>query len=121
MIRTLCRHCKLVKATKRDGLCDECRKSHGSWSEFQKLKGNRHQRGYGSAWVKLRKIIIERDKGLCQECLRVGIYTQGTDVDHIIPKAKGGTDDIDNLQLLCRQCHINKTAKEKVNDGRQNK
>ena len=34
------------------------------------------------------------------------------EVDHIITKAKGGTDDPDNLQSLCVQCHREKTARE---------
>jgi 5-methylcytosine-specific restriction endonuclease McrA len=31
-------------------------------------------------------------------------------VDHIITKARGGTDDPSNLQALCRECHSRKTA-----------
>ncbi|MCV9371074.1 HNH endonuclease [Bacillus paralicheniformis] len=31
-------------------------------------------------------------------------------IDHIIPQASGGTDDIDNLQLLCRPCNAAKSA-----------
>lgn len=27
------------------------------------------------------------------------------EIDHIVPKSKGGTDDPDNLQLLCRLCN----------------
>ena len=26
-------------------------------------------------------------------------------VDHIVPRAKGGTDHLDNLQLLCGHCN----------------
>lgn len=32
------------------------------------------------------------------------------DVDHIVPKAKGGADQLDNLQALCAPCHAHKTA-----------
>ena len=71
---------------------------------------NRHEQGYGTAWVKLRKVVIERDKHLCQHCLAKGRATAGTQVDHIKPKAQGGTDDLDNLQLLCRPCHDRKSV-----------
>lgn len=36
-------------------------------------------------------------------------------VDHIIPLAKFGTNDIENLQLLCNSCHTQKTFKEREN------
>ena len=69
-------------------------------------------RGYGHAWRKLRKEILLRDKGLCQECLRLGRLSKATIVDHITPKAKGGTDDPDNLQSLCDPCNEVKTTRD---------
>lgn len=36
------------------------------------------------------------------------------EVDHIIPKSKGGKDSYDNLQLLHKQCHIEKTAGDRL-------
>ena len=35
------------------------------------------------------------------------------EIDHIIPVACGGTNDDDNLQVLCKPCHKNKTQSEK--------
>ncbi len=35
-------------------------------------------------------------------------------VDHIIPKAHGGTDADSNLQSLCWPCHKAKTARERL-------
>jgi 5-methylcytosine-specific restriction protein A len=75
-------------------------------------KGSRHKRGYGAQWVKLREFILRRDRYLCQACLKDNRYTEATHVDHITPKAKGGTDDDDNLQSLCRPCHEAKTTRE---------
>lgn len=48
---------------------------------------SRHERNYGYAWEKLRKQTIERDKGLCQMCLKEGRITPGKDVDHIDRKS----------------------------------
>lgn len=79
------------------------------WSE---QRGNRHERGYGAQWDKIRKVVLHRDDSLCQECLRNHRVTPGTHVDHILSKAKGGTDDLDNLQCLCEACHNDKTLKE---------
>jgi 5-methylcytosine-specific restriction protein A len=70
------------------------------------------QRGYGHAWRKLRRIVLARDKYLCQLCLKSGRVTEAQVVDHITPKAKGGTDNLDNLQSLCNHCHDHKTATE---------
>ena len=45
---------------------------------------------------------------------RVCFITAGSEVDHILSKAKGGTDDLNNLQLLCKECHKKKTQEEKT-------
>ena len=79
---------------------------------------SRHARGYGTAWTKLRKIILKRDNYMCQACLRQGTFTalcvrpRDHAVDHITPKAHGGTDDQTNLESLCADCHAAKTARE---------
>ena len=51
--------------------------------------------------------LIERDGLACAECGTVEKLT----VDHIIPISKGGTDDLDNLRLLCRSCNSSKGDK----------
>lgn len=73
---------------------------------------SRHERGYGTAWEKLRKRILARDKHLCQPCRRKGKYHSATHVDHIVSKANGGTDDEGNLQAINSECHKAKTAEE---------
>lgn len=75
-------------------------------------RGTRHERGYGSAWDKLRLVILSRDCYLCQPCKHNGRVTPATAVDHIKPKSQGGTDDDDNLQAICGDCHAVKTAAE---------
>ena len=81
-------------------------------------RASRHERGYGSAWVKLRGQILERDKWLCQcpDCLggdkRV---TPANEVHHIIAKADGGTDDPGNLQAVAHECHERLTKLAKGN------
>jgi 5-methylcytosine-specific restriction protein A len=76
------------------------------------LRDSSSARGYGSAWQKLRREILERDRGLCQPCQRSGRVTLAREVDHIVNKARGGTDDPGNLQAICRVCHQQKTARE---------
>lgn len=76
-------------------------------------KESASSRGYGSAWNKLRTIVMMRDFQICQPCTRNNRVTLATEVDHIIPKAKGGTDDLSNLQAICEDCHKKKTNKDK--------
>jgi 5-methylcytosine-specific restriction protein A len=81
-------------------------------------RGSASERGYGWAWTKLRNVVMQRDRGLCQPCKRRGVYKEvgrrkgDGAVDHIIPKTRGGTDDLANLQSICDPCHKGKTAAE---------
>lgn len=75
-------------------------------------KGSRHSRGYGASWDRIRLQALKRDHYLCQPCLRAGRFTEAKAVDHIKPKAKGGTDDLTNLQSICNPCHSDKTAQD---------
>ena len=84
-------------------------KPSGQWSD---RTASRHERGYGSAWVRLREVILRRDLYLCQPCQKAGRTTPATAVDHIRPKASGGSDEAGNLQAICRECHADKTRDE---------
>ena len=75
-------------------------------------RGSRQSRGYGAEWEQTRKRILSRDKGLCQVCKADGRLRPAKQVDHKVPKAEGGTEDDDNLQAICSDCHKAKTAKE---------
>lgn len=82
----------------------------GSFSD--RRRGTRQERGYGAAWDKARKRVMLRDCGLCQPCKRANLITIAAEVDHIVNKAIGGTEDDDNLQAICGPCHETKTAQE---------
>ena len=53
---------------------------------------------------------VRREELLCKSCLAKGLVTVTEEVDHIIPLSEGGTNDRDNLQALCRDCHQVKTT-----------
>lgn len=97
--------------TERSGYCEQHR--NDGWAQHQHGR-SRHERGYGRQWDILRARILERDRHLCQECLRNGRAVVAKTVDHIKPKAQGGTDADSNLQSLCWPCHHAKTAREKL-------
>ena len=52
--------------------------------------------------------ILRRDLYTCQGCGK----GQANHVDHIEPRGDGGTDDDDNLQTLCSDCHERKSGRE---------
>lgn len=91
------------------GRCEAHKVAAGAFAD--RRRGSRHERGYGTAWDKQRKRILQRDGGICQACLPGAVHA-GTEVDHRIPKAEGGTDDDSNLQTICRVAHKAKTAAE---------
>ena len=48
--------------------------------------------------------ILEKNLFACVECGA----TKNLELDHIIPVSQGGSDDDDNLQILCSVCHHRK-------------
>lgn len=61
--------------------------------------------GYGRQWRKLRAQVLEEEP-FCRLC-----GAPGVEVDHIIGRARGGTDDRSNLRGLCHSCHAIKTRR----------
>jgi 5-methylcytosine-specific restriction protein A len=96
------------------------------------------QHHYGRAWQRTRERFIQRihaeegpRAGLCgarlngppltqySQCAREGRIELGTEVDHITPHRGDPRllHDLQNLELLCRQCHGAKSAGERETIG----
>jgi RNA-directed DNA polymerase len=56
--------------------------------------------------------LLKRQLGECSICKKKFQLEDHMEVDHIIPRFKGGLDQYKNLQILHRHCHIRKTAKD---------
>jgi 5-methylcytosine-specific restriction endonuclease McrA len=76
------------------------------------VDGLRSQWVTRQAWpARIKSIILARDRGKCANC--------GTDIaqelrgdqhiDHMISLARGGSNDLVNLQLLCSACNLRKS------------
>ena len=73
--------------------------------------------GYGRrAWKLARRERLMLDNWQCQECGRV-VTGREAHVDHVVAKAAGGSDLMDNLRTLCRSCHSRKTVREEQGGG----
>ncbi len=57
--------------------------------------------------------LFGRQEGICAGC-RVAFPFRNMTIDHIVPQSKGGTDHIDNLQLLCGACNSLKGNREQA-------
>lgn len=49
---------------------------------------------------------MQRDRGICQLC-----GAPATEVDHVIPRDAGGSDEPANLRALCHDCHASETGR----------
>jgi len=70
---------------------------------------------FGGKRAQLLLALIDRDGYVCQECG----CSEGLEVDHIIPLSRGGGDDLNNLQLLCKPCNSRKQDKMPEMAGEQ--
>ena len=57
---------------------------------------------------KTRLDVFERDDYRCQMCGRTVEDGIKLHIDHIVPFSKGGSNEMDNLQVLCHECNLAK-------------
>jgi 5-methylcytosine-specific restriction protein A len=75
-----------------------------------------HARGYDANWRRLR-IMVLRERPLCENCSVHGLVVQATEIDHI----DGDVRNLDesNLKPLCKPCHSTKTVTQDGGLGRE--
>ena len=82
------------------------------------VRGSASQRGYDARWRRLRLLVLNRQP-FCADpfghhAANGPRLIPARHVDHVVPRADGGTDDEENLQALCATCHARKTV---LHDG----
>lgn len=101
-------------AVTRNRYCDAHRAGvaeHSAEYCADSLRPSAPKRGYDRAWARLRAAVLEAEPD-CRACKADGRTVVAACVDHIIPLARGGTNDMSNLQPLCWTCHSRKTVRE---------
>lgn len=96
----------------------EYRKSRPAWTRLQKYL-RRTRCGDGQVDKEhLNKefegLVIEKLKGQNYKCVYCGVdIKESFSIDHIIPLSKGGTNDIENIDLVCKSCNTKKGTRSK--------
>lgn len=94
--------------------CPTCEKRRQR--DHDRTRGTAKERGYGKRWRKIRDRYIA-EHPLCERCLEDNRHVPTQEVHHIVPLARGGTHDNENLQGLCKPCH-SKVTMEDINRRR---
>ena len=86
----------------------------GQINREQLLQGDIQKSKRKTIPLKDRWAVLKRDNYRCRKCGASPAKNHNTEleIDHIIPISKGGINDIDNLQTLCRDCNQGKKDKE---------
>lgn len=105
--RRICGRCGSIHA---DNRCPKCNKArHALYDETQ--RNQEAKAFYGSKfWRELRWACGERDHFICQDCRQPA--GPSFHADHVVPRERGGADELGNLQTLCDRCHGRKTMRE---------
>lgn len=63
--------------------------------------------------------VTERALNRCEYCLAPEEFSNKEfHVDHVVPRARGGADTLDNLALACFRCNLSKAKAQTVPLGR---
>ncbi len=55
-------------------------------------------------------ILLKRQRGVCAGCGLLLTDRDSIEVDHVVPRSRGGRHDLTNMQALHRHCHDRKSA-----------
>ena len=69
-----------------------------------------------AVWRRLRVLALQRDRSLCQKCLKNKRIKRATEVHHVVPVESSPelALELANLESLCRDCHEATKARRPV-------
>lgn len=59
-----------------------------------------------------RRMVHRLGNGFCAICGLYADYHTNYHCDHVVPLQFGGKNNVENMQILCIQCHKEKTSRE---------
>jgi 5-methylcytosine-specific restriction enzyme A len=98
--RYLCPGCHRLGDT--PGRCAECKRQYERGR--RRRRGKTAARGYDARWRQLVELAI-RAHPYCVDCRHPGSADNPLTGDHIIPRADGGPNTLDNIAVRCRVCN----------------
>lgn len=104
---------RLIKLCPISGISLELVKFDTQLMQNAEINGVEYQQG-SLAGYELREYILEKYKRKCVYCGKENIPLQ---IEHIVPKSRGGTNSVTNLTLACERCNLKKGTKTATEFG----
>lgn len=113
----------IANSEKRKAYTAEWRlKNPGAGTVFSRNRRAAERKATGKHGREDIRLIFSQQRGLCANC-SASLVRSGRGkyhVDHIVPLAKGGSNDRYNLQCLCPDCNMRKRDKDPFDWANQN-
>lgn len=81
--------------------------------QHPEIEGTEYQRG-ALAGYELREYLLEKWGRRCAYCHITGVPLQ---IEHIVPRVRGGTNRASNLTLACKRCNLQKNSQTAAEYG----
>src|SRR5438552_15817270 len=103
MLQFCCASCfRIYGPPRRRGRCPDCERAY--YRERRKRRGSTTQRGLGAEHQRLAKQVLNEETA-CWICGGRGTADDPLEVDHVVPRSKGGKTVRSNLRAAHASCN----------------
>lgn len=108
------RQWRKVNLSREAAYCSQWAKDHPELRRInQQNRRARIRRSCGRLSSNLSQTLMALQKGRCACCKSI-LSKKRVHLDHIMPLAMGGSNEDENIQLLCPTCNLSKSAKHPI-------
>lgn len=102
---------RFAKLTPISGIAIETAKFDMQKLENPEITGTQYQQGRMYGYADKKAYLLERENYACIYC---GIHASKAkmEIEHVIPRSRGGTDSLNNLVLSCHACNQAKGSQD---------